>query len=41
MKAFLAAITAMIVIAVGAHYALRALDMSSAAVFQSDAVRLD
>jgi hypothetical protein len=41
MKAFLAAVTAMILIAVGAHFTLDALHMSSAAVYQSDNVRLN
>mgnify|MGYP006281882095 CR=1 FL=1 len=42
MNAFLAAIVAMAVIAVGAHYVLtEQLDYSSAAVTSSEAVRLD
>lgn len=41
MKAFLAAVAAMILIAVGAHFALDTLRMSSAAVYQSDNVRLN
>ncbi len=41
MKAFLAAVAAMVLIAAGAHFALDALHMSSAAVYQSDAVRLN
>jgi hypothetical protein len=41
MKAFLAAICAMVVISVAAAYGLDSLGHSSAAVYQSDSVRLD
>jgi hypothetical protein len=40
MKAFLAAMACIVAIAVGAHFALQALDMGSDIVHASDSVRL-
>ena len=41
MKAFLSAVVAAVVIAVGAQFALGSLDYSAADVTASDSVRLD
>lgn len=40
MKAFLAAVVAMVVIAVGANMVLKRMDFSSAAVYSLPSVRL-
>ncbi len=39
MKSFVVAVAAMAIIAVGAHFVLQSLDMSSERVFQSHNVR--